>query len=276
MKLWKKVHLNWIGICGIVLSLLSLYGIILMSMEVIYDYSVNNRYEMDYITSQHREPLKDPDQPAPPDHLTFIHKNHKVELTLKPKKEVKKSIFVSNEAKESIWVGDIEIYLNGKQLDTLNNRLLVRSSIDIVGEELLSLEEDISIFLLKDHKTNQEQLMILEETSDYEVRDERNRIDDKDSNYNHLKHYKNGLEEMLKFRLWKVQSDGSYTKEEFYWQIGKRTYLQTFIIHNIGYPIGHYTQLLNGYGVLPFLICVTEVIGLVLIVFGLERRHWLD
>lgn len=139
------------------------------------------------------------------------------------------------------------------------------------GEEPLPFNEhDTSIFVLKDRETKQDQLMILEEISNYEVRDE---------TYLNYKYYRDGMEETKKFRLWKVKDDGSYTKEEFYGYKGTRTYLQTHILQSFGYPIVQYTDLLDRFFIVlpfPLFLCITEVIGLFLIVIGMERKYWMD
>lgn len=94
--------------------------------------------------------------------------------------------------------------------------------------------DDVSVFAVTDSKTKESHVFILAEISDYEIRNE---------NELHYKYYRDGMKEMLTFRLWKVREDGTCTKEEFGYK-GGRTDLQTFLVQYAGHPVGRYTDLL--------------------------------
>lgn len=186
---------------------------------------MNQRYKIvaDYHLQLTLNPFDDPWHPGTPH---FKYGRNQVELKIKPQKEIKKSVFT----------GDVEVYLNGKRLDTFKNRMLesVTNHENEPPEFLPPSADDVSVFAVTDSKTKESHVFILAEISDYEIRNE---------NELHYKYYRDGMKEMLTFRLWKVREDGTCTKEEFGYK-GGRTDLQTFLVQYAGHPVGRYTDLL--------------------------------
>jgi hypothetical protein len=84
-----------------------------MTMEKTWNSKMNQRYKIvaDYHLQLTLNPFDDPWHPGTPH---FKYGRNQVELKIKPQKEIKKSVFT----------GDVEVYLNGKRLDTFKNRML--------------------------------------------------------------------------------------------------------------------------------------------------------
>ncbi|SFJ69587.1 hypothetical protein [Thermoflavimicrobium dichotomicum] len=253
MKIWKR--LNWIGICGIVLFLISLPMITLITMEEIYKSSVRSRYQVEpsYRSLLSQYPPEDR-FPSPP----FTYGKNKVELKVNARN------VIVNEDKKYQAIGDVEVYLNGKLLDKLNQRLI---ESEYNRFDPLSVW-DVSVFVLTDQETKKSQLVIIENITDYEVK--------KQNKYGYYDYHEDEVEDMQKFRLYRVNQDGTYMKEEFGYN-GKRTGLQTYLAQGVTrIAFGQYTNVLDVWPNIFFPILYpffTGVIGLILVPFGLRKKQ---
>lgn len=244
---------------GLVLCIISLPPVFLMTMEMVYRSYVENRYE---IKNEYAQMLSENefDPYHPFETPIYKYQNNKVDIMLVPKRKLTPAIFA----------GDVDIYLNGKLLTIIWNRVLKSNNPDTPEEPATfdpSSASDVSVYVLKDNLTNEEDIIIFAEVTAYEIKASDEYLDHR--------YYPYGMDVMSRFEYWRIHKDGTYKKESFQ-LAGDRTYLQTFLARKNGILIGQYTSLNDAYPVFYFPFSYpffTGILGIFLIFIALKGRH---
>jgi hypothetical protein len=259
-KMGKKFRFYWISISlGVILSIVSLPPLFLLSMEMMYRTHMNNRYQIgnEYLQMLETDSFDDPYQADLPVPYTFG--KNEIDARIVPKKKYSPTIFA----------GDVDLYLNGKFLGIIWNRVL-ESDYPVTKEQPASFDlsntNDVSIYTLKDNDSNQEDIIIFADITAYQIK--------AGEEYLLNRYYPKNMEEMTQFQYWRIHKDGSYDKEVFR-QKSDRTDLQTFLALNSGANVGYFTTWLNAYPAFYFPLpypLFSGFLGIFLLFHGVVSR----
>ncbi|WP_028778210.1 hypothetical protein [Shimazuella kribbensis] len=254
-----KFHTYWITISiGIMLFILTLPPIFQMTTEFLYSTYVHHRYEIknNYAQILADQGAEDPYHPY--ETTPFVYGENEIDIMIVPKKKLSPTIFA----------GDVDIYLNGKFLGIIWNRVLKSQNAE-TSEEPATFDptsaDDVFVYVLRDRYTKKEDIIIFANITGYQMK--------AGEDYYH-RYYPKEIEEMTRFQYWTIHNDGTYEKNSFSLK-GSRTYLQTFLAQNGGIPIGQYSSKLYAYPVFFFPITypiLPAIIGVIFFIIGIKSR----
>jgi hypothetical protein len=256
-----KFRLYWIPLTlGLLLFALSLPPIFLMTVEYLYSSYVHCRYEIkqDYTQILVDEEPEDPYHPY--ETKPYIYGKNEIDVMIVPKKKLTPILFS----------GDVDIYLNGKFLGIVWNRVLLSKNPDTPEEPATfdpTSTSDVSVYVLRDRFTKQEDIIIFADITTYQIK--------AGNEYMNHRYYPQGIETMTRFQYWRIHQDGTYEKSNYRLN-GSRSYLETFLARKSGAMVGHYTTLNYAYPVLYFPLLyplLSAIVGIVLVIWGLKRKR---
>ncbi|QKG83042.1 hypothetical protein GXN76_00230 [Kroppenstedtia pulmonis] len=261
LSLRKRIFIPALFFFIVSMPLLVEYG-----LEKIYSQSISSRYQ---ILKEYDRFLQDPafDDPFQDKPVYRFGKN-----TVQFQVDRLRPEVLTDSGGTYQRLGDIVVLLNGNEIDRLPNRILrdanpnSLSTADSVYDDR-SIGGDVDTFVLKNHVTNQKKLMIVENIS-------QGKLEKTPDGYNY--YYPGGLEESQQFRVFTIESDGTYHKEEFGY-LSERTYLQTHLAQRVSeIAFGQYADWMYAWPTyfFPYFYPFgTGLLGILLFTFSFRKRE---